>query len=80
MEFLVARANLSLALNPVFRRSPRSQTVLTARMDYALDEAWDFKEYVTGLEVSPTGRFSLLEGLRINSQSSDNLELATNEL
>ncbi len=33
------------------------------------------KEYVTVLEVSPTGSCSLLEGLRINSQSSDHLEL-----
>ncbi len=32
-----------------------------------LNEVWDVKEYVTGLEVSPTGRCSLLEGLRINS-------------
>ncbi len=38
------------------------------------------KEYATGLEVSPMGRCSLLEGLRINSQSSDHLELASKEL
>ncbi len=41
---------------------------------------WEVKEYVTRLEVSPKGSCSLLEGLRINSQSSDNLELAIKEL
>ncbi len=49
-------------------------------MGCALGEVRDIKEYVAGLEVSPMGRCSLLEGLRINSQSSDNLELATREL
>ncbi len=49
-------------------------------MGCALGEVWDVKEYVTGLEVSPTGRCSLLGGLRINSQSSDHLELASKEL
>ncbi len=33
-----------------------------------------------GLEMSPTGRRSHLEGYRINSQSSDNLELAAKGL
>ncbi len=42
-------------------------------MRYALDEVRDVKEYVTGLEVSPTGRCSLLKGLRLNSQSPDHL-------
>ncbi len=49
-------------------------------MDCALDEVRDVKEYVTGLEVSPTGRCSLLDGLRINPQSSDYLQLATKEI
>ncbi len=49
-------------------------------MGCALGEVRDVKKYVTGLEVSPTGRCSLLERLRINSQSSDHLELATKEL
>ncbi len=49
-------------------------------MGCALGEVRDVKEYVTGLEVSPTGRCSLLEGLRINSQSSDHLELTSKEL
>ncbi len=49
-------------------------------MGCALGEVRDVKEYITGLEVSPMGRCSLLEGLRINSQSSDNLELARKEL
>ncbi len=49
-------------------------------MGCALGEVRDVKEYVTGLEVSPTGRCSLLEGLMINSQFSDHLELATKEL
>ncbi len=40
----------------------------------------DGKAHVTGLAVSPTGRRSHLAGLRINSQSSDNLELAPKEL
>ncbi len=38
------------------------------------------KAYVAGLEVSPTGRCLLLEGLRINSESFDHLELADKEL
>ncbi len=45
-------------------------------MGCALVEVRDVKEYVTGLEVSPTERCSLLEGLSIYSQSSDHLELA----
>ncbi len=49
-------------------------------MGCALGEVLDVKEYVTGLEVFPTGRCSLLEGLRINTQSSDHLELASKEL
>ncbi len=49
-------------------------------MGFALGEVRDVNEYVTGLEVSPTGRCSLLEGLRINSHSSDYLELASKEL
>ncbi len=49
-------------------------------MGWALDEVRDVKAYATGLEVSPTEKCSLLEGLRINSQSSDHLELAAKEL
>ncbi len=49
-------------------------------MGCAFDEVRGFREYVIGLEVSPTGRCSLLEGLRINSQSSDYLELANKEV
>ncbi len=49
-------------------------------MGCALGEVRGVKEYVTGLEVSPMGRWSLLEGLRINSQSSDHLELASKEI
>ncbi len=49
-------------------------------MGCALGEVRDVKEYATGLEVSPMWRCSLLEGLRINSQSSDHLELASKEL
>ncbi len=49
-------------------------------MGCALGEVRDVEEYVAGLEVSPTGRCSLLGGLRINSQSSDHLELAAKEL
>ncbi len=49
-------------------------------MGCVVGEVRDVKECVTGLEVSPTGRCSLLEGLRINSQSSDHLELASKEL
>ncbi len=48
-------------------------------MGCGLDEVWDVKEYVTGLEVSPTGRCSLFEGLRV-PQSSDHLEQTTKEL
>ncbi len=49
-------------------------------MGCALGEARDVKEYVAGLEVSPTASCSLLEGLKINSKSSDHLELASKEL
>ncbi len=49
-------------------------------MGCALGEVRDLKQYVTGLEVSPKRRCSNLEGLKINSQSSDHLELATKEL
>ncbi len=49
-------------------------------MGCVLDEVRDVKEYVTGLEVSPTGRCSFLVGLRINSQCSDYLQLATKEI
>ncbi len=49
-------------------------------MGCALGEVRDVKEYVTGLEVSPSGRCSPLEGLRMNSQSSDPLELASKDL
>ncbi len=49
-------------------------------MGCALGEVRDVKEYITGLEVSHTGRCSLLEGLKINSQSSDHLELVAKEL
>ncbi len=38
-------------------------------MGCVLGEVRDFKKKVAGLEVSQTGRCSLLEGLRINSQS-----------
>ncbi len=48
-------------------------------MGYALGEVREVKEYVEGLEASPMGRCSHLEGLRINSQSSDHLELASKE-
>ncbi len=47
---------------------------------FSLGEVRDVKKHETGLEASPTGRCSLLERLRINSQSSDHLELATKEL
>ncbi len=49
-------------------------------MSCALGEVRDVNEYVVGLEVSPTGRWSLLEGLRINSESSDNLEQVGKEI
>ncbi len=45
-------------------------------MDCSLGEVQDVKE---NLAVSPTGRCSILEGLRISSQSFDHLELATKE-
>ncbi len=48
-------------------------------MGCVLGEVRDFKKKVAGLEVSQTGKCSLLEGLRINSQSSDHLELAIKE-
>ncbi len=47
MGFLVTRATLSSALNPVIR-SPRSQAVLTVCMGCALDEVRGVKQYITG--------------------------------
>ncbi len=49
-------------------------------MGYALGDVWDAKEYVAELEVSPTRRCSLFEGLRISFESSDYLELVSKEL
>ncbi len=49
-------------------------------MGFALGELQDVKEYVTRPEISATRSCSLLEGLRINSQSSDHLELESKEL
>ncbi len=46
-------------------------------MGCALGDLRDVKEYATGLEVSPMGRCSLLERLRINSISPGHLELAS---
>ncbi len=48
-------------------------------MGCALSEVGDVKEYVTGSEVPPTGRCSLLEELRINAQSSNHFDLASKE-
>ncbi len=48
-------------------------------MGFALGELQDVKEYVARPEVSATWSCSLLEGLRINSQSPDHLELASKE-
>ncbi len=48
-------------------------------MGCAFDGVRDVKGHVTELEVFPSGRRSLLEGLRINSQSSDHLELKNKE-
>ncbi len=48
--FLVARAFLSPALNPVFRRNPRMGCA------GIMGEVRDVKEYEVGLEVSPMGR------------------------
>ncbi len=49
-------------------------------MGWVSCEARDVKAYVAGLEVSLMGSYSLLGGLRINSQSSGHLELAAKEL
>ncbi len=49
-------------------------------MDCVVGEVRDVNEYVAELEVFPAGRCSLLEGLRIDSQSSGHLELVTKEL
>ncbi len=45
-------------------------------MHWLLGEVWDIKAYITGLEVSPMRRHSLLAELGINSRPSDDLELA----
>ncbi len=47
---------------------------------WALSEVRDEIDYDTRLEVSPTGMCSFLEGLGINSQSSDLVELEGKEL
>ncbi len=49
-------------------------------MDWALGEVRDSKAHITRLEVSPTRRRSLLEGLRINFQISNHLEPVAKEL
>ncbi len=49
-------------------------------MGCALNELRVVKGYVTGMEVSPMGRCSLLEEFRINSQSFGHSELATKEI
>ncbi len=49
-------------------------------MGCAFVEVRDFMEHVARLEASLTGRCSLLEGLRINSQPSDHLEHVSKEL
>ncbi len=58
----------------------RSQLSGSADCLYGLGEVRNVKAYVAGLEVPPTGRCSLLKGLRIRSQSSSHLELAAKEL
>ncbi len=68
-----------LSVNPIFR-SPRSRTVLIFSMGCALVEVRDVKAYVTGLVVSLIKRCSLLDGLSVNSQTSDHLKLVTKEL
>ncbi len=54
--------------------------MLTVCMSRALGDLRDDKAYKTGLEVSPMVMYSLLKGLRINSQCPDRLELAVKEL
>ncbi len=54
--------------------------MLTSYKVWALGEVRDGIAYDTRLEVFPTGMCSFLEGLGINSQSSDLGELAVKEL
>ncbi len=49
-------------------------------MGCMLGEVRDVRARVIGLEVTPLGRCSLLTGLKIDSQSSDHLELTAKEL
>ncbi len=57
-------------LNPVFRNRPKSRIVLSFWMGCALVKVLDNKAYVAALEISATGRCSLLERLGIYSKSS----------
>ncbi len=79
-SFLVARTAFSSALHPVFRKRLSSRPVLTSYKVWALGEVRNEIAHDTGLEVPPTGMCSSVEGLGINSQSSDLEELATKEL
>ncbi len=54
--------------------------MLTVCIARALGELQDDKAYKTGLEVSPMVMYSLLKGLKINSQCPDRLELVVKEL
>ncbi len=54
--------------------------MLTSYKVWALGEVRNDIAHDTGLEVSPTGMCSFLEGLGINSQSSDLMEPAVKEL
>ncbi len=75
-SFLVSRAVFSSALHPVYRKRLSSRLVLTSYKVWALGKVRDDISYDTRLEVSPTGMCTFLEGLGINSQSSDLEELA----
>ncbi len=78
--FLVAHAAFSSALYPVFRKRLSSRALLTLYIGWALGGVRDDITNDTRLEVSPTEICSFLEGLGINSQSSDLEELAAKEL
>ncbi len=71
-SFLEALTTSSYALNSVFRKSPRPQTVMSS--EWAGRCVRCQMSYATVLKVYIAGRCSLLVGLRINSKSTELLE------
>ncbi len=77
MNFVDSTRNFIVGAKPSIQEKSQVSAIAD-RCEFGY--VWDVKAYVTGLEVSPAGRCSLLAVLRINYHFSDHLELATKEL